>query len=203
MQPEATKMSKALNYDEYKNLVLECAEKNTTTGDEKLPERIEATKMNAQRMKRIDKQQQINENISAIVKNNKTKWNWVVLTESWCGDGAQNIPIISKIAALNPQAIDLQFLLRDEHPELMDQCLTNGSRSIPKLICTDAKTGKVIGTWGPRPKKIQQMVTDLKSNDPNISHDLLVQNIHLWYGKDRGEALQEELEQVLSEWVSF
>ncbi|MEO6902553.1 MAG: thioredoxin family protein [Bacteroidia bacterium] len=196
-----TNLNKTLPYDAYKLLVIECSENGATTGTEQLPERIEATKMNAQRMKRIDKTQQIHEKISTLVKNNDLKWKWVVLAESWCGDGAQNIPIISKIAALAPHAIELQLILRDEHPEIMDQYLTNGSRAIPKLICMDSETGKEIGTWGPRPIKIQQMVTDLKAANPTVSHDELVRNIHLWYAQDKGEALQEELEQLLLKWI--
>lgn len=187
------------SYDEYKKLVLACAEMNTTTGNEKSTERIAATKINAQRMKRIDKQIQIREKIVSLVKNNCVDLGWILLAESWCGDGAQNIPIIAKIAALSDK-IELKIILRDENPEVMDAYLSNGSRSIPKLICVNSNEKQEVGTWGPRPVKIQQMVREYKALNPNVSHDTFVENLHLWYAKDKGEALQDDFEQLLAKW---
>jgi hypothetical protein len=201
MMPEILVLPKMFSYDEYKNLVIECAEKRTTTGSEQSQERIEATKINAQRMKRIDKQVQLHEKIKNIVNNSHLKLAWRVLTESWCGDGAQNIPIIAKIASLAPDNIEFKIILRDENPKIMDACLTNGSRSIPKLICISSESEDEIGTWGPRPLKIQQMVKEYKAQFPKASHDAFVRNLHLWYAKDNGEALQYDFEQLLAEWL--
>lgn len=195
-------LPKMFSYEEYKNLVIECSEKHITTGNEQSPERIEATKINAQRMKRIDKQVQLHEKIINLLKNSRNKWAWVVLAESWCGDGAQNIPIIAKIASLSPENIELKIILRDENPEIMDACLTNGSRSIPKLICISSESDEEIGSWGPRPTRIQQMVKDYKAQYPNVPHDAFVRNLHLWYAKDNGEALQYDFEQLLPGWLS-
>lgn len=200
MFPEVYKLPNMFTYNEYKNLVMECAEKRTTTGIEQSSERIEATKINAQRMKRIYKQVQLHDKIKALVNNNHLKLGWIVLAESWCGDGAQNIPIIAKIASLSPDNIELKIILRDENPELMDAYLTNGSRSIPKLICISSESGEEIGTWGPRPAKIQKMVKEYKAQYPNSSHDAFVRHLHLWYAKDNGEALQYDFEQLLAEW---
>lgn len=196
------KVRKAYSYDEYKALVIQLAENNQTTGTETLPERIEATKMNAQRMKRIDKQFVPDEELMNVLKNNKGKWLWLILAESWCGDGAQNIPIIAKIAAIAPN-IELKILLRDENPEMMDAYLTNGSRSIPKLICIDAETHHEIGIWGSRPKAIQEMVKEYKAQNPDASHDDFVKNLHLWYAKDKGEALRKEFLVLIKEWVEM
>lgn len=197
-----THVSKSFSYDDYKNLVIEYSEKNRTTGNEQLPERIEATKINAQRMKRIDKQVQVNENITSLIKKLNTKWEWIVIAESWCGDGAQNIPVIAKIASLSPDKIELKLILRDENPEIMEAYLTNGSRSIPKLICIHSETKEEIGTWGPRPAKIKEMVAEFKAQYPNVPHDEFVKKLHLWYAKDRGESLQKDFEELLYQWTS-
>ena len=61
--------------------------------------------------------------------------DWLVLTEAWCGDAAQSLPIINKMAEVSDN-ITLRLILRDENLDVMDQFLQNGrSRSIPKLIC--------------------------------------------------------------------
>jgi hypothetical protein len=75
---------------------------------------------------------------------------WMVLTEPWCGDSAFLLPVIAEAAALNEE-VTLRILLRDDNLDIMDQYLTGGSRSIPKLLvfCED---GEELFTWGPRPE---------------------------------------------------
>ncbi|MBL7892879.1 MAG: thioredoxin family protein [Bacteroidia bacterium] len=187
------------SYSEYRTLVVHNSETGTTTGGEALPERIEATKINAQRMKRIDKQIKINDSLRIVLENINNKWLWILIAESWCGDGAQNIPIISKMAECSTN-IELKIILRDENLNIMDAYLTNSSRAIPKLICLNSETGKEVGTWGPRPLAIQNLVKTYKIQNPDIPHDEFVRNLHLWYAKDKGESLQKDFEQLISEW---
>lgn len=123
------------------------------------------------------------------------------MAETWCGDGAQNIPIIAKIAATSPN-IKLTILFRDENPDIMNAYLTNGSKSIPKLICKDAQTKQDIGTWGPRPSDIQQMVLQFKSENPTASHEEFVKNLHLWYAKDKGVSIQKDFATLLPQWIN-
>lgn len=183
-------VSRSYSYNEYKHIVLGHASDGTTSGDQ-LEERIAATLINAQRIRRIDNQCEITEELKTLVNQITNKISWLVLAESWCGDGAQCIPVIAKIAEQNPN-IELRFIFRDENLEVMDSFLTNGSRSIPKLICIDKQTENIKGAWGPRPKAIQAMVTQFKKDFPGASHDELVKNIHLWYAKDKTVSIQEE-----------
>ncbi len=178
------------NYNEYKKIVFGLAEESKTSGEQST-EKIAATIINAQRIKRIDKQSVISEALLSEIKKIAKKQTWLVLTESWCGDGAQCIPVIAKISEQN-ESITLKLIFRDEHLEVMDRFLTNGSRSIPKLICIDELTNEVLFTWGPRPQAIQDKVSQLKKLSPEISHEELVKNIHLWYAQDRTEAIQED-----------
>ena len=192
------KLKSTWGYAGYNGLVDEYARKNLTSG-EMLPERINATNLNAHRMRRIEKQVIIREDLVQLVRNLKLKWDWIILAETWCGDGAQNIPVIAKIASLNSN-INLQIVLRDENPELMNQYLTNGSRSIPKLVCIDSVSGKETGIWGPRPKRIAEMVLDFKTKNPNVSHAEFIQNLHLWYARNKGQAVQEDFFKLISDW---
>lgn len=186
-------------YNGYRELVKSCVDNNTCTGNDKLPERIEATKLNIARINRLDKQVELTPEIIEAVKGITQKITWLVLIESWCGDGAQNIPVIAKIAALNPN-IKLDIILRDENPEIMDQYLTNGTRSIPKLICLD-DNGNELDVWGPRPERIKEMVKQFKESNPDVSHDEFVKQLHLWYAKDKGLAFQEDLLPLIKKWA--
>jgi hypothetical protein len=192
-------ISRSWGYSDYRNFVIQLSESKSTSGVEQSIERIEATKLNAQRMKRIDKQIVIGKDLSDLIKRVNQKWNWLVIAESWCGDGAQNLPVISKMGSLNVN-IDLKIILRDENPEIMDKNLTNGARSIPILICTDEISGDKIGIWGPRPKQIAEKVKEFKSANPNISHHEFVKNVHLWYAQDKGESIQNDFLKLIPAW---
>jgi len=190
------KITKSYNYDEYKKLIIKYAEEYTTSGEE-LKERIAATLINAQRMKRIDKQCIINYNLHTLTSQINKKQRWLVISETWCGDSAQCIPVIAKIAELN-ENIKLEIIFRDEHLDVIDSFLTNRSRSIPKLICIDEETESINFIWGPRPKAIQDKVLELKKNNHEITHDELVKNIHLWYAQDKTKSIQSEFIDLLN-----
>jgi hypothetical protein len=122
---------------------------------------------------------------------------WVVLAESWCADAAQNLPVFAKIAEGNPN-VKLRILLRDENPEIMNQYLTNGSKSIPKLICLDENLNE-LGTWGPRPKFLQDWLYENKTN-PKMEMSELKEQFQIWYTKDKGQTLQKEMILLMKAW---
>ncbi|MFN8117888.1 MAG: thioredoxin family protein [Bacteroidia bacterium] len=192
---EIDKIVNPYSYIEYKELVIKLAEEKKCTGEQS-PEKVNATALNAQRMKRIDKQIELNDDLKNVISSINKKYTWTLIVESWCGDGAQCVPVIAKISELNPN-IELNLILRDENPSYMDNFLTNGARAIPKLIFE--YNNKVIGTWGPRPKAIQKMVTEYKQNNPDVSHEDFVTILHLWYARDKTQSLQNELKTILSD----
>jgi hypothetical protein len=82
----------------------------------------------------------------------------------------------------------------------MDKYLTNGTRSIPKLVCLKADTLEEIGTWGPRPAILQQMATEHKKN-PVMADSLFKESLQAWYAKDKAQHLQQEFEDLLVKWL--
>lgn len=103
---------------------------------------IEFTKINLVRTRRLHKTIQLNadlKNAAALVQHT---YSLLLLTEPWCGDSAQNSPLIAELAAVNPDKLKLFILLRDENPELMNNYLTNGARAIPKLVVINETTGR-------------------------------------------------------------
>jgi hypothetical protein len=189
-------ITRTISYSEYLQLVTEFAEQGKTSG-EQLPEKISATALNSQRMHRIGKQCLLNTQLQTAAIAFSRRCKWLVIAETWCGDAAQCVPVISKIASLNP-LIKLEIIFRDENPTIMDHFLTNGARAIPKLICIDEATQDILFIWGPRPKKIQQKVFEFKQAFPQASHDELVKNIHLWYARDKTASIQDEFIALLN-----
>jgi hypothetical protein len=119
---------------------------------------------------------------------------WYILTEAWCGDAAQILPAIVAASLSNP-LITVRLLLRDENSELMDAYLTNGGRSIPKLIAVDDDFNELF-TWGPRPAGAQALLLEYKAN-PMKSYSEFSEDIQRWYIADKTESPQIELQALL------
>ena len=182
-------------YTEFVDLFVSLFEKGKVTGEEQLEGRLKATSMNIQRTKKWDKIARLKSETEDILKGIEQPLTWLVITEGWCGDSAQNLPFINKMAEASDN-IDLRIILRDENPLIMNQFLTNGTKSIPKLICLNSKN-EVLWTWGPRPEGIVEMIKDFKAKNPKSTTEEFHRNLHLWYGKDRGNLIQDDFINLL------
>lgn len=196
---ERKNLETALSYIEYRTMLDELLARNEATGLKQSPELVHLSKVNIYRMHRLDKTIVLEAGLIEKLKSVDEKWTWLILTEGWCPDSAQNIPVLVKMAQLN-ENITLKLLLRDENPEIMNKYLTNGARSIPKFICLKTDTLAEIGTWGPRPAVLQQMVMDHKKN-PVIDNKSFNESVQAWYAKDKGRHLQAEFEELLVKWT--
>ncbi|AKD05461.1 thioredoxin [Pontibacter korlensis] len=189
-------LSQAISYVQYRDMIDKLLAENKTTGTNHSDAMVEYTRMNMHRMRRVEKTV-LEDDLIKVLLSVQTKMIWVVLTEAWCGDAAQSLPAIVKIADASP-LIDVKLLLRDENPDVMDAYLTNGGRSIPKLIALDANTLEVLGTWGPRPEPAQQLFQEMK--DANVPYTEFVEKLHGWYAKDRSRTLQNEFKELICKW---
>ena len=176
-------------YLEYKDLVKDLLAEGKSTGPEQSDYILNYSKLNNTRMKRLDKTTKISDETAQEIQKLATPQTWLVLTEGWCGDAAQNLPVIHKMAELNKN-INLKLVLRDENLALMDLFLTNGGRSIPKLIALDTDNN-VIDTWGPRPKVATKMVADYKEKNGSLDPQFK-EYLQVWYNKDKGLSTQED-----------
>ncbi|MBB6612871.1 thioredoxin family protein [Pontibacter sp. Tf4] len=191
-------LQQALNYSDYVTLTEQLLAENKTTGTNHAEDLVEYTRMNLHRMRRGEKSAVLTDEMLETLKNVERKMVWVVLTEAWCGDAAQNLPGIIKIAEAS-QLIEVKLLLRDENLDVMDAYLTNGGRSIPRLIALDAETLEELGTWGPRPEPAQQLV--LEAKEQKLDFKEMAEKLHGWYGKDRSRTLQQEFIPLLKAWA--
>lgn len=188
-------VEKAYSYSEYNNLVEQLAEKGATTGEEQTESRIQFTSLNRQRFKRLNKTVKLQPEVLSKLKTLHTPQKWYVVTESWCGDASQTLPMINKMAEASP-LIDLKVVLRDKNPEVIDDFLTNGGRSIPKLIAVD-ENNEVLFTWGPRPVHATKMFAVFKSNPNGRTKDDFNLDLHKWYTKDKTFSAQNEIAEQL------
>ncbi len=183
------------SYTEYKKLVSDLLAEGKSTGHEQSEALTDYSMLNDRRMKRLDKTLKIDESIKEAFANADAKVTWLVLTEGWCGDAAQSLPVINKLAELN-NGIDLKIVSRDDHDELMNNFLTNGGKAIPKLIVYDNENKEVLNSWGPRPSIATKMVNDYKAEhgslDPQFKEDLQV-----WYNKNKGANITVDLLELL------
>lgn len=152
-------------------------------------------KMNQARIKRWEKKGQILPELDAKIKAISEPVTWVLITEPWCGDAAHSHSFIKKLASLNSN-IRLVIQNRDAEGSEIESYLTNGGKSIPKLIARDAN-GKDLFTWGPRPIEAQAMVMNHKRN-PITDNETNTLNLQKWYNKDKGVSMQEELAEFFS-----
>lgn len=202
-------LEKSISYQEYRTLGQELLEKGTTTNGDNRPEILEYTNMNMYRMNRLDKTTKVNEKVKSALAalSSNEKYYWVVLTESWCGDAAQIVPVMNKIAEEAGDTLEIRFLLRDKNPDLIDEFLTNGGRAIPKLIfIKEEKTGdttklKIIDSWGARPAEAQTLVNEykekVKQNPKLEDFKGFSESLHSWYAKDKTQNTQNELAELI------
>ena len=189
----------AYTYEEYRNMIDELLAEGKTTGSNHSDSMIHYTKMNAHRMNRLDKRSDLTDDLKAELDKVQELMIWLVLTEAWCGDAAQNLPVINKMAEYSDK-IDLKLILRDENLAIMDQFLTNGkSRSIPKLISIDKETKEVLGSWGPRPATARELYDSLR-NDENIPYQEVSEKLQKWYTENQNQEIQSEFAELLQEW---
>ncbi len=118
---------------------------------------------------------------------------WMVLTEDWCVDSAYSLPLFVEAARLSSY-ITLRLLERDANLDIMDCYLTNGSRSIPKLVAFDVE-GEELFQWGPRPRDAQQLRAEMK--DAGATYQQISQHLLEWFEVGGWRQTEEELVETL------
>jgi hypothetical protein len=117
--------------------------------------------------------------------NNELKL--LALSEDWCGDAVSTLPVLARLA--EQAAVELRILARDANPDLMDQHLTSGSRSIPVIMFLDLDL-RERGWWGPRPAPIQRW---MRTEGLMLPRDERNRKKRAWYARDRGRTVLVEV----------
>ena len=184
-------LEKSMSYKEYRILVQQLLEENESTGNTQSESLLNYSQLNDRRMHRWDKTLRVPEDIERKIKKFDKEITWLVIAESWCGDAAHVLPVINKMTELNSN-INLRIVIWDENMDLMNQFLTNGSQSIPKLIVLQKDTLEVLTIWGPRPSNATKMVEDYKKEHGSLD-TAFKEDLQMWYNKDKGINIMQDL----------
>jgi hypothetical protein len=187
----AEQLATAYTYQAYRQLIDSLLAEGKTTGPEQSERLVEFTELNVQRMHRLDKTVRLQPALAAAAAGLRENYFWLIISEGWCGDAAQLVPVFEAVAAASQGHISTRYVLRDEHPALIDQYLTDGGRAIPKLLVLNPETLAEITQWGPRPAPARALVQRLKAE--GMPHDDFIRELHTWYTHDRTQATQNEL----------
>lgn len=189
-------ITKAISYSTYRTEIKKLITNGLSTGLEQSEALFNYSTLNDKRMDRLDKTITISNDTVTELDKLKQPITLLVLSEGWCGDAAQILPVINKIAEASSK-ITLKIIFRDENPELMDLYLTNGGKAIPKILIINNEN-IVQKTWGPRPSTATKMVLDYKEKNGALDADFK-KDLQLWYNKDKGKNIQQDLVELLKQ----
>ena len=185
---------KSVSYETYRNLIDKYEAEDKSSGEEQTEERVYYTALNQKRYKRLDKTIEIPEEKAQFFINYPKSICLLVITESWCADAAQIVPVVHKIAELNPK-ITMKLVFRDENEALMNLFLTNGGKAIPIVVFLDLED-KVLAHWGSRPSVATKMVEEEKAKNGKLSPEFK-ENLQRWYNQDKGATIVDDFKKIL------
>ncbi len=183
------------SYLEYRKMITDLLREGIVTGKEQSEDLIHYTTLNETRQKRLDKTMVITQENKDLLSSLEKEYIWLVLSEGWCGDAAQLLPVFDKMV-FECNKITLRIVLRDENEALMDLFLTNKGQAIPKLLIIDKETGSVRNHWGPRPKGATDLILNYKERFGLVDETAKTE-LQLWYLHDKGVATQNEIAEMM------
>ena len=183
------------SYTEYRIIVSKLISEGKSTGKEQSADLLHYSELNEVRMKRLEKTLKLDPEVEITLQNLKSNQTWLVISEGWCGDAAQILPII-KLMSEASENIDLKLVFRDENDALMNQFLTNGSKSIPKLLVLD-ESFNLLNHWGPRPGGAKNLIIEYKANH-GIVDEAAKTALQKWYLDDKGISTMKEIVGMIS-----
>jgi len=181
----------SFSYSDYRKKVTELIAEGKSTGHEQSDDLLHYSELNEARMNRLEKTIVVVDEVKTKLENLDKKYIWLVLAEGWCGDAAQIVPVIHKMAEVTDK-VELKIALRDDNDALMQHFLTNGGKAIPKLIVLDAENLEVIADWGPRPHGAKQLILDYKATHGIVDETAKIE-LQKWYLHDKGISIQNEI----------
>jgi hypothetical protein len=156
-------------------------------------EYFEYTQLNWSRLNRWLKKGELSAESKKVLRAIHTPQQWLVITEPWCGDAAHIVPFIELMRNENAN-ISINYELRDSEPFSIEKYLTDGAKSIPKLIVRNEK-GEDCAVWGPRPQACAAVFSILKAKGTPFEEMKIA--LQKWYNTDKGQEIQKEITQLL------
>jgi len=156
---------------------------------------FEYSELNIKRMERLNKTFHLTEDQAKKLNSLDNNFSILIISEGWCGDASQILPIINAIA--NELRVEMRIVFRDENEELMEQYLTNSSKSIPIIIIVDTNANKEIAHWGPRPMAGKELLRKHKESKEQYDADVFHIELQKYYNTNKGEDIFNEFIGIL------
>lgn len=180
------------SYREFLAYSKQLTEAGQTSGPDQSSHLVEYTSLNHTRMERIEKRAALNDQLKTTMDQLAHPQQWILLTETWCGDSAQNLPVIGKAAEYAGDHIQLTIVLRDRNTHLIEQYIPEFGMGIPRLLVLDEQD-QLLAQWGARPQPAQAFIDKWKADPENVDKKEVQKDMQLWYAKNKHQALQDEL----------
>ena len=147
-----------------------------------------------QRMNRTLKTFKIDEEQLNVLKSKNFNGKILIISEPWCGDASATVPAVSKF--FEAADIEVKIFLKDSDTSLIEQFLTNGTQSIPKILILN-ENFEVKNVWGPRPKFGTELLKKFKENPETYPREEFYNDLQVYYAKNRGKDAITELLELL------
>lgn len=184
---------KGISFAEYFKNTEAVVNKNEADLTEEEREKLEYYKLGVQRMSRMMKVYKPNEEQLQRLAEKNFKGKFLVITEGWCGDAGQTVPAVSLFFEGRNE---VKIVYRDQNLDLIDQFLTNDTRSIPIVVVLD-ENEEVIAHWGPRPAYGTELLNKYKADPESYPKSQFYNDLQVYYAKNRGvDVINEILELI-------
>lgn len=180
----------AVNFEEYLSITAERIHQNPNKNDE----HQEYYELGLQRMNRTFKTFKVDETQLSELKNKNFNGKILMISEPWCGDASATVPAVAKF--FETAGNEVKIFLRDSDTSLIDQYLTNGGQAIPIVLLLN-EDFTVKNVWGPRPKHGTELLKKFKQNPEIYSIDDFHNDLQVYYAKNRGKDIIEEIVNLL------
>lgn len=178
---------KAISFEDYMKEAERRVEANDSTDDHN-----EYYQLGLQRMNRTLKTYKVDEEQLQTLKSKNFNGKILLISEPWCGDASATVPAVSKF--FEAGNVEVRIFLKDSDHSLIEQFLTNGTQSIPKVIILNDDFS-LKNNWGPRPKYGLELLKKFKENPETYPRETFYNDLQVYYAKNRGkDAINEILE---------
>jgi hypothetical protein len=178
----------AVTFEEY----LSEAERRMTVQDPK-DDHNEYYELGLQRMNRTLKTFKRDEEALSKLKAKNFTGKILIISEPWCGDASATVPALAEFFKGENE---VKIFCRDSDTSLIDQFLTDGSQSIPKVLILN-EDFFLKNVWGPRPKFGNDLLKKFKSNPETYPREEFYNDLQVYYAKNRGKDVIEEILELI------
>lgn len=180
----------ALSFAQYMDVAQQRYDQSAETSDEF----EEYYKLGLHRMERVLKQFKPDEQKLQALQQKNFQGKLLVISEPWCGDASATVPAVAKF--FEAAGTEVRIFLRDSDTTLIDQFLTEGTQSIPKILILNDQF-EVIKTWGPRPAYGTELLKKFKAADGAYAREDFYNDLQVYYAKNRGADAISEIVDLL------